>query len=475
MSPAKAVLRDVYPRLGPGAQTALISAYGLWYRQRRLGGRFPDLVRDFQSRDRWTPDRMRQHIETALRRILRRAWDAPYYRRRWPAHDIERWMLGEFRVENLPFLPIVPKQDVRRDPAAFLVPAPPGLTLHEATSGSTGEPVVVTTTAHLQQAYMAAREARSFAWAGASMLQRKATIGGRPLVPRADSAGPYHRYNFAERQCYLSAFHIGPRTVRDYVEALRQWRPQVLTGYASSYFSLARLMHEQGLSLGYRPDALILCADKLTASMKTVIRDAFDARPFEEYGSVENAVLATECDAGALHVNTDFGILEIVDDAGRPVGPGVEGRIVCTSLLNDVQPLIRYEIGDLGCWASRPCPCGRDQLPVLAEVVGRIEDTVVGPDGREIVRLCSLQEVPHVIASQLVQERLDLIRVRVIAAEGFNEADARLIRDIIATRRLGPVRVEIERVSELEKTPGGKVRRVIRRLPVVEEELATAS
>jgi phenylacetate-CoA ligase len=307
------------------------------------------------------------------------------------------------------------------------------------------------------------------------MLRRKATIGGRPVVPRADSAGPYHRFNVAERQCYLSAFHIAPRTVGAYVNALREWRPRVLTGYASSYFSLARMMLEQGLKLGYRPDALILCADKPTATMKALIREAFDARPYEEYGSVENAVLATECEAGALHVNSDFGIVEIVDDEGRPLGPGEEGRIVCTSLLNDVQPLVRYEIGDLGRWGSRPCPCGRWQLPVLEEVVGRIEDAVIGPDGREIVRICSLQDVPHVIASQLVQEQLDLIRVRVITERGFNEADARMIRDIIGTRRLGPVRIEVERVTELEKTPAGKVRRVIRRLPAMEEELATVS
>jgi phenylacetate-CoA ligase len=475
MSPAKTVLRDVYPRLGTGAQNALISAYGLIYRHRRLGGRFSRLVREFKSRDGWRPEQMQAHVDETLCRILRRAWQAPYYRHMWRALGFEEWMLGEFRAENLRLLPVVPKSDLRNAPEAFVVKTHTRLAHHESTSGSTGEPVTITTTARLQQAYMAAREARSFAWAGTSMLRRKATIGGRPVVPLADSEGPYHRFNFAERQCYLSAFHIGPRTASTYVDALREWHPQVLTGYASSYFSLARMMLEQGLTLGYRPDALILCADKPTATMKSVIREAFGTRPFEEYGSVENAVLATECDAGALHVNSDFGIVEIVDDEGRPLGPGEEGRIVCTSLLNDVQPLVRYDIGDLGRWAARPCPCGRSQLPVLEEVVGRIEDAVVGPDGREIVRICSLQDVPHVIASQLVQERLDLIRVRVIADRGFNEADERLIRDIIGTRRLGPVRIEIERVSELERTPAGKVRRVIRRLPALEDELATAS
>ena len=474
MSPSKAVLRDVYPRLGTNAQNALISAYGLWYRQRRLGGHFSRALAEFRARDQWSPEQMRAHVETELRRILQRAWETPYYRRRWSGTGLEAWMLGEFREENLPVLPIVPKQDLRRMPEAF-VARRASLPLQEATSGSTGEPVVVTSTARLQQSYMAAREARSFRWAGTSMLRRKATIGGRPLVPRADSPGPYHRFNFAERQCYLSAFHIGPRTLRSYVNALREWRPEVLTGYASSYFSMARLMLEHGLSLGYWPRALILCADKATANMKSVIRDAFLARPYEEYGSVENAALATECAAGSLHVSPDFGIVEIVDEEGQPLGPGEEGRIVCTSLLNDVQPLIRYEIGDLGRWSDRPCPCGRNQFPVLEEIVGRIEDAVIGPDGREIVRICSLQDVPHVLASQLVQERLDLLRVRVVAEHGFSESDERMIRDIVATQRLGAVRVEIERVSELEKTPAGKVRRVIRRLPAREEELATVT
>ena len=51
-----------------------------------------------------------------------------------------------------------------------------------------------------------------------------------------------------------------------------------------------------------------------------------------------------------------------------PVPPGVEGRILCTSMLSEVRPLIRYEIGDLGAWASEPCPCGRAHLPVLKEI-----------------------------------------------------------------------------------------------------------
>jgi phenylacetate-CoA ligase len=463
----RTILERVYPRLGVRSQNAAISAYGYLYRHRRLGGEFHRLVSEFEARDRWSAERMQAYVEIQLRRMLKHAWEhVPYYRRNWGAAGITSGMLHSFGWDDLPILPMVAKPELRRAPEDFLARRELRwqVRLLESTSGSTGEAVTVTSTPALQRAYMAAREARSFRWAGSSLLLPKATIGGRTIVPRADSPGPYDRHNRAERQCYLSAFHISPRTAVDYVAALRRHGARVLTGYASSYFSLAHMMLEQGITLGYQPDCLVLCADKPTPEMKEVIYEAFRARPYEEYGSVENAVLATECEYGSLHVHPDFGILEITDAHGRPVGPGREGRILCTSLLNRVQPLIRYDLGDIGRWSSRACPCGRDHLPVLEEVVGRVEDVVIGADGREIVRLCSLQNVPHILASQVVQHQRDAITVRVVAAEGFGPAEERMIRQILGTQRLGNVRIDIERVSELEKTAAGKVRRVIRRI-----------
>jgi phenylacetate-CoA ligase len=464
---ANVLLNRVYPRLGVPTQNAMISAYGYLYRHRRLGGEFQRLVDEFAERDRWPAERMGAYLETQLRGLLVHAWKSvPHYRRAWAAAGIDFGMIASMRLKDLPILPVVSKADLRRAPGTFLARGESRwrFQLLESTSGSTGEPVTVTSTAALQRAYLAAREARSFRWAGASVLLPKATIGGRPIVPRADSPGPYDRYNRAERQCYLSAFHISPRTAPAYVAALERHGARVLTGYASSYFSLARMMLAQGLTLDYQPDCLVLCADKATAEMKAVIYQAFRARAYEEYGSVENAVLATECEHGSLHAHPDFGILEIVDAEGLPVRPGEEGRIICTGLLNRVQPLIRYDLGDVGRWSGRRCPCGRDHLPVLEEIVGRVEDVVTGADGREIVRLCSLQNVPRVLASQVVQHRPDAITVRVVAADGFGAAEEAAIRAILGTQRLGDVRIDIERVAELEKTASGKVRRVIRRI-----------
>src|ERR1019366_5004964 len=78
------------------------------------------------------------------------------------------------------------------------------------------------------QRFFAAREARSFGWAGTSIRSPRAMIGGRLVVPSADSAPPYYRYNWPERQVYFSAFHISPDRVLDYLEGFHRYRPMVL-------------------------------------------------------------------------------------------------------------------------------------------------------------------------------------------------------------------------------------------------------
>ena len=46
--------------------------------------------------------------------------------------------------------------------------------------------------------------------------------------------------------------------------------------------------------------------------MREVIEQVFRTPVREEYGAVENAVLATACEQGRLHVQVDFGLLEIL-------------------------------------------------------------------------------------------------------------------------------------------------------------------
>ena len=459
------LLQRVYPYLPVPLQNAGISAFGYVYKRERFGPAFQPTVAEFEDRDRWEPERMQAHLTTALRGVLRRAYDAPFYRESWSRAGLTQRHLDDVTTDSLSRLPVLPKDELRRNPFAFVPDRdrPKGL-LSYFSSGSTGTPIRAICTRLGQQRFAAAREVRSYNWAGTSIRRPRAMIGGQPILTHPSARPPHYRYNFAERQVYFSAYHISPGTLRSYVDGFNRYRPEIVTGYAFSQFLIARLMMEQGLQFKSALRAAITSSEPLTTAMREVMRQAWGCRAYQEYGSVENCGLATECEAGSLHVSPDFGVIEIVDGAGHPVPPGVEGRVLCTALLNDAQFLVRYEIGDTASWSEQPCACGRNHLPVLKEVSGRLEDVVIGLDGRELVRFHGIFiNLPHTVQGQVVQEAVDQFTVRVIAEDGFgNEQVAEIQKRMFA--RLGPVSVAVERVTELERSSRGKVRAVISRL-----------
>jgi phenylacetate-CoA ligase len=415
---------------------------------------------------------MHDYAATRLRTILLRAFrESEHYRAAWRAAGVEEGDLARFEPEDLSRLPLLTRDVLRETPRSLLTSAASGAPLHWfSSSGSTGSPVHVCRTESEWQSAAAAREARSLNWAGASILGSRAMIGGRAIAPGPRPRPPYHRYNFAEKQVYFTAFHIRPSTAASYLEGLRRYRPRLFTGYAHSYYFLAAMMLEQGLSLDFQPDAIVLGSERLTCEMRATIESAFGRRPFEEYGSVEHCALITECERGGLHLNVDFGWLEVVDDRGRPVRAGETGRLICTGLLNEAQPLVRYAIGDVGGFSAQPCPCGRGCLPTMLPIEGRLEDAVYGPDGRRIVRLDAIfRDLPQIIEGQIVQERADRFRVKVVLAGELGQS----LSETLSSRmrmRLGDVRVHVERTDQIPRTHSGKFRAVVNLLPEEEKQ-----
>ncbi len=466
-------VEDAYGALPVWAQNAALSAWGLRYRNRRLGGRFEREAREFDERGNWSAEQMRGYLTGRLRRTLGHAFrETPHYRERWRELGLDAGDLERFELEDLRRLPITTKDELRKSPRSFLAAeiAKSSKLSKTQSSGSTGTPVSVYWNDKSRQRMLGAREARSFRWAGGTILGSRAMIGGRAILSGADPKPPYHRYNWAENQVYFTAYQIRPSSAADYVEGFRRHKPKLFTGYAHSYYFLARMMLEQGLSIGYSPEAIVLSSEKLTPEMKDVIQQAFGARAFEEYSSVENSVLATECENGSLHLSPDFGWAEILDENDEPVKPGELGRIVCTGFVNDAQPLVRYVIGDVGGFAAEPCSCGREQLPTMLPVEGRLEDVLYGPDGRRLVRFHSLfLGLPGVVEAQVVQEKADLFRVKTVATDKFR---AETMETIAARLRkvAGDVRVEVERVASIPRSSRGKFRSVVSLLTPEEQE-----
>jgi len=445
-------------------QNVIVSGYG-WYRKRlRLSRQFQAERDAFLSREWFSRDQWRQYQDEKLREILALALTrVPYYKTAWRG-ILNLDQVRGFTVADLPALPVLEKAAVRDNAEQFLVDGKPARahTINH-TSGSSGTPIKTYWLPAEMQRSLAMREARSCRFAGVSYFQPRATFSGRMVEPNPDSEGPFHRFNWFERQVYFSAFHLRPDTVDRYLDGFRKHRPVWMTGYTHSIYQLGRMALEQGLSVPVLK-AIITTSEPLTDEMRAVIEAAFHARVFEEYGTVENLFFVCENEHRQKLINPDCGILEVVDRGDTPVPVGTAGAALATGFIRPGQPMIRYRIGDEVILSDEPARCGRS-MPVLAQVTGRLEDTVYGPDGRRMVRFHGIfVDQQNIREGQVIQERLDLLRILVVPNPGYGEVDE---KDILARvhERLGPnVRVVVNTVDAIPRTPSGKFKAVISKL-----------
>jgi len=426
----------------------------------RFGPGYARFVEEYNSRESFFEDDWKTWQRHQLQKLLNiSAAKVPYYRETWSQSEKQAASSG-----NLIELPLLEKEAIRAAPEALLrddMQPRPKLTFH--TSGSTGTPIATFWTIQELRESLALREVRSARWAGVSFQMPRGTFSGRIVEPDPDSPGPFYRYNCAERQVYLSAFHLRSDTAHQYISALRKHQVRWLTGYAVSFYLLAKFVLEQELQVPPLM-AVITTSEKVTSKMRQVMELAYQCRVYEEFSTVENVIFASECQQGSLHISPDVGIVEILRSDGTPCKPDEVGEVVVTSLTRSYQPFIRYRLGDLAAWSSKGCSCGRS-MPVIKEVVGRVEDVVIGPDGRRLVRFHGIfVDQPHVQEGQIIQEDLDLIRVKIVPAKGYSQADEWDILQRVKQRLGNQVKVVIEPTPCIPRTSSGKFQAVISKL-----------
>jgi phenylacetate-coenzyme A ligase PaaK-like adenylate-forming protein len=192
------------------------------------------------------------------------------------------------------------------------------------------------------------------------------------------------------------------------VAALNVFSPTIIATYPSAAVLLAEERLDRHLRLSLRE--MWTGGEDLSPAKREFVRRAFGCPVTRSYGASEFLPLASECEKGCLHLNSDWVILESVDAQGRAVAPGETGATtLLTNLANHVQPLIRYDLGDRVTVHAHACSCG-SSLPVI-EVQGRSDDTLrLGRSGAGSVRVLplalstTLEEEAGLFDFQLVQE-----------------------------------------------------------------------
>lgn len=254
------------------------------------------------------------------------------------------------------------------------------------------------------------------------------------------------------------------------VAALNAFDPAMVTAYPSA---LALLAQEQAAGrLRLQPTLVEIGGESTTTEASAFAAAAFGCPVRNLYSASEFMMMAFGCAHGWLHVNSDWVILEPVEDDLRPTPPGQASHtVLLTNLANRVQPLIRYDLGDSIRLRPDGCPCG-NPLPAI-QVVGRRDDVLrfATADGRSVAIVplaigSVVDGAPGVRRSQIVQTAPTVLRVRLECEPGSDEATvwqavAARLRAFLATQ--GLEHVEVVRAAEppQQKAPFGKFRHVI--------------
>ncbi|RLA46777.1 MAG: hypothetical protein DRR42_18130 [Gammaproteobacteria bacterium] len=332
------------------------------------------------------------------------------------------------------------------------------------TSGTTGSPLEVCYDDGVNHMNYAMLD-RQYRWADTELGKfgdRVAVIRGNVIVPLDQKKPPYWRYNYLHRQLLLSSFHLSADNLPAYIDELSRFSPRVLDGYPSTLYVLAKHLKNRGEQLPIH--AVLSSSETLYDFQRETIEESFGCKVFDYFGAAERVLFAAECDAHTgHHICEEYGITEFVDRDFEPVPVGEIGTMVATSLHNLAMPLIRYVTNDMSALKREACTCGRG-LPLMDDVATKAEDSLTLRDGRIIspsVLTHPFKPLTTIEESQIVQESMDLVIVRVVPGVGFSDADKCQLAHGLQERVGDDIEVHIDIVQKLERAKSGKFKWVI--------------
>lgn len=359
-------------------------------------------------------------------------------------------------------LSVLRREDLQREEEALRcaqVPQAHGTLTTAATSGSTGRPVRVQKTG-LCDLFWQALTLREHRWHHRDLSGKLAVIRHfkqpgvePPAGHRLDVWGPSTNVAYRTGPSSLLTIWADPRAQAKW---LRRENPDYLLTYPSNLRALARLFERRQKRLPKLREIRTV-SEMLTPDVKAYAERVFGVPITDVYSSQEVGYVAAQCDQHRYHVQSEACRVEVLDDAGRPCGPGEVGRVVVTPLHNFAQPLLRYDLGDLA-EVGEPCSCGRG-LPVLARVLGRVRNLLVYPDGHRawpLFRDDRFAEIAPVRQYQLVQKTLEHLELRLVADRPLTGSEEDALRAILVDRLRHPFRITFAYPSEIPRSAGGK-------------------
>jgi len=408
------------------------------------------------QREYWKSDRLKDFQNERLRSVIKYAYDfVPFYHKKFRLLGLKP---SDFKSkEDLRKLPVLSKSEIRQNVKEMVSTE---FDLNDlrmlSTSGSTGSPLFL---------YINGRENM---FRKAKHLRANFACGQKPLDKWVTIIAPHHFGEASKFQRSLGLFTPTPISVftetSAQVSLIERLQPDILDGYSSSLFVLAKELEKNDVST-IRPKSVIGGAELIDSNSREFIEKIFQTSFYDQYSSVEMERMSWQCCVrDQYHIDSDALIMEFVDKNGEEVSSGERGEIVCTSLFNYAMPFFRYAIGDVGIPSDEMCSCGRS-LPLMKTVEGRKDSLLVLPDGRSLtpraftIAMNMFKYYSFIEQFRVVQNKIDLFEFSLVLKKesiGKDVVEAEFVKHLKKVFCHDQMRFDIKFVDSIPLDKNGK-------------------
>jgi phenylacetate-coenzyme A ligase PaaK-like adenylate-forming protein len=313
-----------------------------------------------------------------------------------------------------------------------------------------------------------------------------------PVVAKAHAGafGPYKETILTTPVCGIATCHVGDLPLAERIDEHRLflnmrpdptfWRPDdmdrmldELAGHGTvglesdpMYLAtLSRYAASRGRTIDVKAFAQLTYAFTTRGHVRG-IRQAYAGPLLQLYGASEVGVLFMEGEDGLLHHAPFTTHVELLRAKVATPGAKDVALVVVTTLDRVAQPLLRFVVGDL-VQVDWSAPRAYTSVPPLVSVEGRVQDSVLRPDGA-IVTCGAIDRAlggGDVAVFQVNQRAPDSVEVDLVPEPGREREAVESSRGALAPLFEG-LALSVRTATAIQAEPSGKFRLARRHFPL---------
>ncbi|GAH54989.1 unnamed protein product, partial [marine sediment metagenome] len=280
-------LKDFAKSLPHPLKQGLKYVYGAVPPRFRYGRVFWDTYDFLQESQWWSREKLEEYQMQQLEKLLKHAYEnVPYYRKVFDERGLKPKDIQDF--DDLRKLPYLTKEIIQENLSDLMARNYPKSKLqYGTTGGSTGIPLGF----YHEKGVSKAKE-RAFIITLWNRIGFK--IGNRCVVLRGNvvhlaNKGKFWEYDPVNKNRILSSQHMTDKTLPEYIEKIRKFKPDFIQAYPSAITILARFMKKNNIEPFSSVKALLCGSENLYPWQRELLEEVFQCRVYSWYGHAEQA------------------------------------------------------------------------------------------------------------------------------------------------------------------------------------------